>query len=167
MARNKSPESADSQQKPPMTVANTRYSAEEWAVWYRDTFDRECPPKIEVSGCGLVQGLIELWARYLFETVQADGQLGFSDFHLKWKRGSISIDGDREGARRLRGWLFGPKDHTYRGYVQEADPALLGQIAHAHACLIEKRFTAKEILALAAATKDESDFVRRLGELTA
>ena len=35
----------------------------EWEVWYLDTFDRECPPSVDVRGRGLVRGLIELWAR--------------------------------------------------------------------------------------------------------
>lgn len=141
-------------------------STDDWALWYRDTFDRECPPNVDMSGQGLVHGLTELWARYLFETIQADGQSGFSSFHLEWKQVRIAIDGDREGAKRLRRWLFGQKDHTDRGYVAEADPALLEQIVHAHARLIEKERTAGEILALAATTESQPDFVRCLAELT-
>ena len=49
-----------------------------WELWYQDLFDRECPRQVEVRGQGLVQGLAELWARHLFETVQVDGQKGLS-----------------------------------------------------------------------------------------
>ena len=45
----------------------------EWQVWYQDTFDRECPPSVDVRGRGLVSGLTELWARHLFETVRPGG----------------------------------------------------------------------------------------------
>ena len=32
----------------------------EWELWYRDTFDMECPPSVDVSGRGLAKGLMEL-----------------------------------------------------------------------------------------------------------
>lgn len=142
-------------------------AADDWSLWYCDTFDRECPPKVEVSGHGLVHGLMELWARYLLETVQADGQQGFSSFHLETKRGRVWIDGDPEGAKRLRGWALGNQEQTDRGHLQDADLELLGQIANSHAWLIEKNRTAKEILVLAALAADRSDFMHRLEELVA
>ena len=76
-----------------------RASEAEWEVWYQDTFDRECPRQVEVAGRGLVEGLIQLWARHLFETVQADGQRGFSRFNLWWKqeRRSVVVVGEWEG----------------------------------------------------------------------
>jgi len=64
----------------------------EWQVWYRDTFDRECPPSVDVSGFGLAKGLTELWARHLFEAVGVDGKGGFSRFHLWWKQEGKTID---------------------------------------------------------------------------
>jgi hypothetical protein len=45
-------------------------------VWYRDTFDRETRPSVDVRGQGLVEGLTELWARHLFETVRHGGGEG-------------------------------------------------------------------------------------------
>ena len=125
------------------------YANEEWAVWYVDTFDREMPPRNEVSGRGLVEGLAHLWARHLFETVRPDGQSGFSYFHLRWRQGRVDIDGDREGARRLREWLFGEKETSYEGYAAKADIALIKKIAVVHARLIERQQKGERILALA------------------
>jgi hypothetical protein len=72
-------------------------------VWYQDTFDRECPPSVDVRGRGLVEGLTELWARHLFETVRPSGGEGFSRFHLRWKPGRfVRIEGDQAGATRLQ-----------------------------------------------------------------
>ncbi len=56
----------------------------EWDVWYQDLFDRDTPRQVEVSVWGLVTGLAELWARHLFETIEVDGQKGFSHFNLWW-----------------------------------------------------------------------------------
>ena len=141
------------------------YPDEEWAVWYVDTFDRDSPPRSEVSGRGLVGGLTQLWARHLFETVRPDGQGGFSSFHLKWGQGRVEIDGDREGAKRLRGWMFGKKETSDKGYAAEADQALLKQVAAAHARLIERRQKAEQILAVAREAKDGADFASRLDDL--
>lgn len=44
------------------------------------------PRQVDLAGHGLVKGSIELWARHLFETVQLDGQQGFSRFNLWWKQ---------------------------------------------------------------------------------
>lgn len=141
------------------------YPDQEWAVWYVDTFDRNSPPRSEVSGRGLVKGLEQLWARHLFETVRPDGQSGFSSFHLKWKRGRVEIDGDREGAKCLRGWMFGKKESSYKGHAAEAEPALLKKVAVAHAHLIEKGKKAEQILATAREAKDGADFANRLDDL--
>lgn len=86
----------------------------EWEVWYQDTFDRECPRQIEIAGLGLVNGLIELWARHLYETVQANGQKGFSRFNLWWKQKgqSIQVIGEWEGLIQLREWIFGGKQQS-------------------------------------------------------
>jgi hypothetical protein len=141
------------------------YPDEEWAIWYVDTFDRDQPPRSEVSGRGLVKGLMQLWARHLFETVRPDGQSGFSTFHLKWRQGRVEINGDREGAKRLRGWMFGKKESSDKGYAAEADPALLKKVAVAHAHLIESGEKAEQILTLARAAKDGADFSNRLDGL--
>lgn len=141
------------------------YPNEEWAVWYEDTFSRDDPPRIDVKGRGLVKGLAELWARHLFEAVRPDGQRGFSSFHLKWRQGRVYIDGDQQGAKLLRGWMFGKKESSYKGYVAEADPALLKKVANAHAHIIERQQKADQILAIALAAKDSTDFANRLDAL--
>jgi hypothetical protein len=130
-----------------------------------DTFDRDFPPRSEVSGRGLVEGLAQLWARHLFETVRPDGQSGFSSFHLKWRQGRVEIDGDREGAKRLRGWMFGKKESSYKGYAAEADPALLRKVAVAHAHLIERRQKVEQVFAMVRAAKDSTEFADRLDDL--
>ena len=139
----------------------------EWAVWYRDMFDRECPPSVEVRGRGLAKGLIELWARHLFETVRPEGGRGFSRFHLRWAQtGGIAIDGSWEGASRVREWVFGKKEHTRKGYVKEGDARLLEKIAVAHANLILAQRSCEEILEAAAAAKDRRDFESGLSGFT-
>jgi len=147
------------------STLNEPYPNEEWAVWYVDTFDRDSPPRVDVRGRGLVEGLVQLWARHLFETVRPDGQRGFSSIDLRWKQGRIEIDGDREGGKRLREWMFGKKESSYRGYAAEADQALLKKVALAHARLIERQQKAEKILATALAAKDKTDFASRLDEL--
>jgi hypothetical protein len=139
-------------------------ASEEWAIWYVDTFDREMPPRIEVSGRGLVSGLAELWARHMFETVRPEGSQGFSSFDLRWRHGRVAIGGDREGARRIRGWLFGSTEISYDGYVERADRELLEKLAVAHAHFIELRQTAEPILTMAGTAADRSDFLRRLDD---
>jgi hypothetical protein len=146
-------------------MSDEPYPDEEWAVWYVDTFDRDAAPRIEVRGRGLVEGLAQLWARHMFETVRPDGQDGFSRFDLRWKQGRAEVGGDREGARRLRGWLFGKKESSYKGYAAEADPALLKKVATTHARLIERRQKAEQILATALAATDRADFMKRLDDL--
>jgi len=140
-----------------MAQANPAFTGT-WAIWYQDTFDQDSPPSVEVRGEGLVNGLVELWARYLFETVQADGQRGFSHFHLRWEQAKIDIQGDWQGARRLRWWMFGEKTESFSGYVQEADTELLNQVAHTHAILITRQQTAEPILALAVKVVNRTAF---------
>lgn len=137
----------------------------EWEVWYQDTFDRECPPSVDVRGRGLVTGLMELWARYLFETVRPGGGKGFSRFHLWWKPTQIVVDGNWQGATRLREWVFGAKKHGKKGYVEEGDTRLLKKIAVTHANLILANQSSEQILATAAASTDRQDFEARLLDL--
>jgi len=138
-------------------------------VLYDDSFDRDAPSSVEVSGCGLVQGLRELWARYLFETVQPDGARGFSHFSLKWREGYVTADaywdGQWDGAKRLRQWMFGDKRNTYEGYVAEADADLLESVARTHAHLVAAEKAAVHIQALATDAQSRADFERLLGEL--
>ena len=134
----------------------------EWEVWYRDTFDRECPPSIDVNGRGLGKGLIELWARYLFETVRPGGKKGFSRFHLRWEGGWADIDGSWKGATRLRKWVFGEKAYSKKGYVKEGDVGLLEKLAVAHANLILNNRSCTKILEAAAASTDRPALERQV-----
>ena len=138
--------------------------AAEWELWYQDAFDRECPRRVEVAGRGLAAGLAELWARHLFETVQADGQQGFSRFNLWWKqeKKSVAVAGEWSGMVRLRQWIFGNKGQTYKGYVEEGNKALLMRVAALHGCLILTGQTGEKILATAAACVSRENFEKRL-----
>lgn len=131
----------------------------EWEVWYRDTFDRECPAKVDAQGYGLVKGLMELWARHLFE-----GLDGFSRFDLLWKQENswIEICGDGKGATRLRTWMFGTQETTNRGYVAEADINLLEMIAIMHAKFIEGGKTSEIILEKASTAANRKEFEKLL-----
>jgi hypothetical protein len=142
-------------------------SGAEWQVWYEDTFDRESPRSVDTSGRGLVRGLMELWARHLCETVTAEGSRGFARFNLWWEGGSIEIDGNWEGAVRLRDWVFG-KRPIRKGYVEEADADLLSRIAAAHAglVLVRRSQACAPILEAAAAAADRRDFEKRLAHLS-
>ncbi len=135
----------------------------EWEVWYRDMFDRECPPSVDVRGRGLVSGLMELWARHLYETVRPGGGQGFSRFHLRWiERRTVHIDGSGPGASKLRQWLFGKKRSNLKGYVAEADGRLLGKVAVTHAKLILAGGSCKQILEAAQVAPDRQAFEREL-----
>jgi len=124
----------------------------EWKVWHEDLFDRACPPNVETGGRGLVEGLTELWRRYLSASIGAGGERGLSRFHLSWEGGSVIVSGDRSGAARLRGWVGG-------------DPGLLERTSRAHAELVLAGRTSEEILAAAAASADRGDFEARLSGL--
>ncbi len=139
-------------------------SEAEWEVWYQDTFDQESARQVEVVGQGLVEGLIELWARHLFETVQASGQQGFSRFNLWWKqeRRSIEVVGEWDGQVRLRGWVFAGDRQANTGYAEKGDKSLLNLIAASHKDLILRGETSEAILATAKASGGREDFVERL-----
>lgn len=137
---------------------------EDWAVWYVDTFDRDAPPSLEVSGRGLVDGLRHLWARHLVETVRPDGQRGFSAFDLRWRHGRVHIAGPAEGAQRLRGWLFGAGE-SVGDSLGAADPVLLGTLAVAHAELLGRGQTSEPILSMASEADDRAAFERRLDDV--
>jgi hypothetical protein len=67
----------------------------------------------------------------------------------------------------LRGWVFGAKQHTDRGYVEEGDAHLLEMIAVAHARLVLADQSSERILGTAQAAVDRQDFETRLGHLAA
>lgn len=138
----------------------------EWEIWYEDTFDRGCPRQVEIAGQGLAKGLVELWARHLFETVQANGQKGFSRFNLWWKQEgqSIEIVGAWAGSTRLREWVFGDKRQAREGYVRDGDEGLLAKLAVTHANLILAGQTSEAVLAAASASRDREDFEARLAD---
>ena len=138
------------------------YPAEKWAIWYSDLFDRDMPPRIDLQGQGFVNGLTELWARHFFESVSADGRQGLSAFHLHWKKGNITINGDWEGAKRIRHWLFGKKVTSKLGYVAEANGSLLTILAFAHAHLIKNNQPVTRILALAVESKNSQHLIALL-----
>ena len=123
------------------------------------------PPSVDVSGHGLVKGLMELWARHLCETVRPGGSLGFSRFHLRWNQGHITVEGTWDGAVRLREWVFGTKQHCTSGYVNEADSHVLTIIATTHARLVVAGRTSESVLAAAATVTDWQDFETRLSQL--
>jgi hypothetical protein len=136
----------------------------EWEVWYQDTFDRECPRQVEVSGRGLAAGLTQLWVRHLFETVRADGGKGFSRFNLWWKqeRKSVEVVGKWSGMVRLREWVFGGKRRLSKGYVEEGEKGLLMRLATIHGYLILAGQTSERILAVAEDCVNREDFERQL-----
>ena len=139
----------------------------EWEVWYQDMFDRDCPRQVEAAGRGLAAGLTELWARHLFETVQADGSEGFSRFDLWWKQRqeSVSLVGPWEGMVRLRKWIFGDRRYTDQGYVAAGDRALLMQVARAHAGLLLVGQTSEKIAAAAARCTNRREFASQIADL--
>jgi hypothetical protein len=130
-----------------------------WEVWYQDMFDRETPRQVEVTGQLLVEGLVELWARHLFGTVQKDGKKGFCRFNLWWipEGKSIEVVGDWEGQVRLRKWVYPLKRQTNRS-VGTQDRVLLEKVAVKHWQYIQRGETSAEILAVAGTSKRREDF---------
>ena len=136
-----------------------------WELWYRDRFDHDCPPSIDVSGAMLSIGLAELWARHLFETVLRSGGAGFSSFTLRWRDRSLAVDGSAVGALQLRQWLFGEKEQSWSGYVAEAEPILLAAFVATHARLIDRPAITEQILLLAEQFPERASFLQELHRL--
>ena len=150
-----------------------------WEIIYCDNFDRECPPSTEITGRGVVPGLVELWTRFLFETVKlsqsrsADGVWtdvgthGFADFYLQFAGArSESIEGDWNHAAQIRGWVYGTTQPTKTIARDEADVALLRTIAQAHARLrVTDPVDAGKQIVACAADADRNAFVARLAAL--
>jgi hypothetical protein len=123
-----------------------------WELWHQDLFDRECAPSVEVRGEGLVEGLMELWARFLQEGID-----GFSHFTLSYKdHPRIDIRGGKDGLRALRGWVF-------RG--ESPDASVLRTLAAAHAKLVLSGRTSEPLVREALSAPDCSDFVLALSTL--
>jgi hypothetical protein len=135
----------------------------EWEIWHQDTFEMGGPRRIERVGRGLAEGLIELWARHLQETVRADGRRGFSTFNLWWKREgrTIEVAGEWEGQVRLRNWIYGGGRPGCRGYA-EGGRELLEKVALAHRDLILGGETSEGIVAAAIAAENREDFDEEL-----
>lgn len=108
-----------------------------------------------------MNGLTELWARHLFESVSPSG-MGFSRFHLTWEAGTVTVSGDSQGARKLREWIYGDKQHSKADYVAEADGDLLKHIATLHAGCLEQPNPTERICAAATEAADRTAFLKRL-----
>ncbi len=144
----------------------------DWTLWARDSFDRDTPAGEEAKGRGLVTGLELLWKKYLAEGIDDDGGATFTDFDLRWgartmgETASVSVkvldDEVEAGAARLRAWA-------------KAEPALLHEVAAAHARLIASMrrlvqgLTGLEesirLLKLAATSANVAAFERELSKL--
>ena len=138
-----------------------------WQLWHQDTFDRETPRRIDASGDDLLAGLVQLWARHLFESVQTNGNKGFSRFNL-WllkERQRIEVNGNREGQVRIRAWVYGEKKRSIQGYVQEGDIARLTLIAAAHRNLLSQGKNCSDIIEAAAASNQLEVFERKIAYL--
>lgn len=144
----------------PAPTERDPHPSEPWAVIYSDTFDRDTPPRVDVEGTGILEGLRELWARYLFEAVSPN-VTGFSQFALRWRAGPVTIRGDLAGAGKLRDWMFGPKT-TVRAYVAEADAELLGRVAAVHAKQLDHQDSTEQILRRAKDSADRETFLAGL-----
>ena len=112
-----------------------------WCLYYHDSFDRDCLPSLEVEGCGLVPGLMELWVRHLGE-----GLVGFSSFNLSVESKGVVIVGARSAMDRLKLWILGERPET-TGYRQAADLELLRQLALRHARLVVQGLGLESLLA--------------------
>lgn len=141
-----------------------------WQLWVEDTFDRETPRQVEVSGQGLAAGLIELWTHHLFGGISDGGHATFTRYNLWWRRRSISIEIAPEPLplRRLRRWLLGDTKQGRASAVATGDRDLQAHVAAVHGALIIAGATrpstagTRPILEAAAATRDGDDFRSRL-----
>jgi len=148
------------------TIARSQDSAH-WRLIYTDIFDREMPPQVEAEGHGLEAGLMQLWTRFLSETVRPEGFEGFARFHLASDGPSVSIRGDWEGAKRLRRWIYGSEVPVDREDVKGPERRLLERITGIHARLIEQKGDSEPLLAIAAACDSAEAFAKRLPGLIA
>jgi hypothetical protein len=122
-----------------------------WTLWYHDLFDRESEPSLQKRGVGTVEGLTELWGRFLHEGVDDFGQTTPTDFSLRLENPPAVITIDR--ASEWRGGAAALK--------KLARPGERRVLAEAHAALGDKGST--ELLRLAAGP----DLLPRLAEIAA
>ncbi len=126
--------------------------AQAWEVIYSDSFDRECPPSTQVSGHGVIPGFVELWCRFLHETVRPEGRAGFSHFELWFDGGPIRVGFERvdfKQAATIRRWVFGSLGPTTESVYEQADKELLHVLARAHARMRTTNGAAAAIVACA------------------
>ncbi|MBG0788819.1 MAG: hypothetical protein H0S79_27325, partial [Anaerolineaceae bacterium] len=121
-----------------------------------------------LSGEGLANGLVELWARHLFETVQPDGQIGFAKFDLWWKNEfwPVLIFGDEGGQLKIRQWVYG-EGEAGPNYLDTADRPLLRAIAETHAQLLTNELESDEIITLASKSNSRAEFLVALNAMKA
>ena len=136
----------------------------EWELWYQDNFELECPRQMDLSGRGLVEGLMELWAHHLYETIQPNGFIGFSRFNLWWNQRdcSVNIVGEKSGQIKLRQWVYGEQKSNYLGCMHIADKDLLRMIAGIHSKLIISDQTSETIIKEALLSNDKEEFIKRI-----
>jgi len=138
-----------------------------WELWYQDTFDQERGRKRVLEGNSLFEGLIQLWAHHLYETVRPNGMIGFSQFNLwlKQRKSSISILGDIAGQIKLRLWVFEERRVDYSGYLQAADREILEIIAEVHYMLIVDNRNSELIIDEVLSSKNREEFISRIVDL--
>ncbi|MGC9399221.1 MAG: hypothetical protein ACP5HM_08790 [Anaerolineae bacterium] len=109
--------------------------------------------------------MVELWARYLSETVQAQGNRGFSRFNLWWKEEgkSIEVTGEWAGLVRLRKWVFGEQSRG-RAYAA-GGRELLEKVALAHRNLVLEGETSARIVGAAKTARDREEFEEYLNRI--
>jgi hypothetical protein len=138
-----------------------------WELWHQDTFDQEGRRKKILEGHGLFEGLIQLWAHHLYETVRLNGMIGFSQFNLwlKQRKFSIEVLGDTKGQLKLRLWVFEERRVDYSNYLQIADRELLELIAEAHYKLITNYQKSELIINKAISSNSREEFILQISDL--
>lgn len=124
-----------------------------WRLFYQDTFDRDSYPSLEVEGCGLVPGLMELWVRYLGEELG-----GFSAFNLALETTGVRIQGPRSTMERLKHWVLEGR-LLDNGHLKAADLEFTRQLALGHARLVDQGLGLESLLAGAESTPDKTEFL--------
>ena len=100
-----------------------------WELIYRDTFDRETPPRIEKTGNGIKSAIFCLWQYTLSEGITKKGNRSFSAFNLIFKNTEayknetrsngfsltdniINVWHSATALSKLRAYIYGFKDRT-------------------------------------------------------
>ena len=129
-----------------------------WEIWSSDLFDRDARPLVETNGEGLARGLSELWLRHLDETVQANGSLGLTRFHLGWERGQVHIHGNTRGGLRLKQWLIPAGPLSSEDYLDQETAAPLLRLGRMHLRVLDHPDAAQLLLEAAATADDFASF---------